>query len=222
MYLPLLQLNEKYKPCSKVLGRVSDTRGRHFSLCELDIPTKTDDSFLLWYKISPHRIVLKTTRNLQMWLHFRNSRFLYHTDEKMTHELEHIVWAGARWGRGKNAKHQAAVVSYCILVSKWDCSWLSFVTSGLCTCRLVTANYKMWSVNNVENHSGTVLLGLHNSCRVSSSFTPGATDRLTEDRHFTENSRCFSLFKGLAQHHRRTELLKLQPLLSLNSGLTFI
>lgn len=27
----------------------------------------------------------------------------------MTHELEHIVWAGVGWGRGKNAKHQAAV-----------------------------------------------------------------------------------------------------------------
>lgn len=41
-----------------------------------------------------------------MWLHVRNSTFLYHTNKKMTHELEHIVWAGARC---KNAKHQAAM-----------------------------------------------------------------------------------------------------------------
>ena len=44
-----------------------------------------------------------------MRLHVRNSTFLYHTNKKMTHELEHIVWAGARWGRGKNAKHQTAM-----------------------------------------------------------------------------------------------------------------
>lgn len=44
-----------------------------------------------------------------MWDRFRKSIFLYHTDKKMTGELECTVWAGARWERGRNAKHQAAM-----------------------------------------------------------------------------------------------------------------
>lgn len=46
--------------------------------------------------------VLKTTEELSMWYHFRKSRFLHHTNKKITQELEHVAWAGPD---GNKAKH---------------------------------------------------------------------------------------------------------------------
>lgn len=36
-----------------------------------------------------------------MWYHFRKSRFLYHTNKKITEEPEHRVWAGPDGNEGK-------------------------------------------------------------------------------------------------------------------------
>lgn len=88
----------------------------------------------------------------------------------MAQELEHRVWAGARWEGGKTRNTRLQWASSCASASKWNCRWFSPVITGLRSGRFVTAHYKIRNFNNVENHFCKALLELRNSYKVPSSL----------------------------------------------------
>lgn len=61
----------------------------------------------------------------------------------MSQELQHLVWAGARWERGKmqNTKLQTGVLLYFSFKVKAEIIW--FCDHRPHTGRFVTANYKL-------------------------------------------------------------------------------
>lgn len=109
LYLTTITTEENTNPVKRVLGRVSDTRGRPFSLCELDISVKTDDS---WYKISPHKWIWKLLGTCPCG-------FISGIADFCTTQIrkdDSWGWAysagrGQMGRRQKNAKHHAAMVS---------------------------------------------------------------------------------------------------------------
>lgn len=101
-----------------VLNRVTSEVGSPaFMNCTF---LQKQDSFSDWCKISSHRQFWKLLRNCPCGSTILGKAdFLYHTNE-ITQQLEHIVWAGARWERGKMQNTMLQWVSSCALVLQWN------------------------------------------------------------------------------------------------------
>lgn len=101
-----------------VLNRVtSEVASPAFMNCTF---LQKQDSFSDWCKISSHRQFWKLLRNCPCGSTILGKAdFLYHTNE-ITQQLEHIVWAGARWERGKMQNTMLQWVSSCALVLQWN------------------------------------------------------------------------------------------------------
>lgn len=155
--------------------------------------------FLLWLIQSTYT-VLETTWELSMWYHFRN-RFLYHTNKDN--------WrTRAQCGQGPGGNEAKCRTPGCMGVALY----FSFrVITGLCFGRFLTANYKIWNFNNVENHSYKAFLGLYNSCKVPSSLISKLlTGQLRTDSP-VESSRCCLCWRHSLSTVGRQSWLRCSP-----------